>query len=355
MSNSARLQKCKNKYFAASNSYDGFVSYFDKCFSSDEHDKVFIIKGGPGTGKSSLMKKVAQMGDKENFEVEEIYCSSDINSLDGVIIRNGERSIAVLDGTAPHERDASVPGAVDMIISLYDFFNISGLEDYKNKIRELIKNKNTAYRKAYDQLNISSVFHRKSRAEKLSFFDYERAEEEATLLIRAIYTEGERKRGVRLISAFGKDGYVSFDTLDSICKRIYSIKADPVFSEAFIKILETKLFSTDCNFYIIPSPLDRSITEAIYLPDNKTAVIVNGKGGSIIDANKFVKSDYDYNDELKEYDIAANKMLEGAKKYFALSSKYHFELEKIYSSNVNFDAINDYCENLISYIKKLLS
>ncbi len=355
MSKEKDYNRCKNSYFAASNSFDGFVSYFDKCFSSRELDKIFVIKGGPGTGKSTLMRKVSKIADDSGFTKEEIYCSSDINSLDGVIIKKGNRSVAMLDGTAPHERDAVIPGAVDVIVSLYDFFDIKGLEKSKNEIISLIDKKNSAYQKAYDQLHLSSVFQRKSKAEKLKHFDFEKAEEEAALVVRAVYSEGERKRSVRLISAFSKDGYYTLDTLDLISDRIYSIKADPVFAEAFIKILENKLMTTDADFYILPSPFDKGVTEALYFPKTKTSVIVNGKGGSIIDANKFIKPGYLYSTELKEYDTMANKFQESAKKYFSESSTHHFDLEKIYSGNINFDALNSYSENLISYIKNILS
>ena len=37
------------KYFGAANSYNGFISYFDKIFDSKEYDKIYVLKGGPGT------------------------------------------------------------------------------------------------------------------------------------------------------------------------------------------------------------------------------------------------------------------------------------------------------------------
>jgi len=44
-----------NSYFAAANGYDGFVSYFEKVFDAKDYTRLFILKGGPGTGKSSIM------------------------------------------------------------------------------------------------------------------------------------------------------------------------------------------------------------------------------------------------------------------------------------------------------------
>ena len=47
------------KYFLAANSCEGFCSYFDKSYLPDGEWRAFIIKGGPGTGKSSFMKYFA--------------------------------------------------------------------------------------------------------------------------------------------------------------------------------------------------------------------------------------------------------------------------------------------------------
>ena len=43
-------------YFAASNTGAGFVNYFDRIFLQDE--RVYILKGGPGTGKSYFLRQV---------------------------------------------------------------------------------------------------------------------------------------------------------------------------------------------------------------------------------------------------------------------------------------------------------
>ena len=46
------------KYFLAANSGNGFLSLFDTCYSAKDGWKVYIIKGGPGTGKSSLVNEI---------------------------------------------------------------------------------------------------------------------------------------------------------------------------------------------------------------------------------------------------------------------------------------------------------
>ena len=47
------------KFFAASNTEAGFVSYFAENFRR-RADRCYIIKGGPGTGKSRLMREMGE-------------------------------------------------------------------------------------------------------------------------------------------------------------------------------------------------------------------------------------------------------------------------------------------------------
>ena len=57
----------KKVFFASSNSYKGFQSYFDLIYNPKNLKKIYIVKGGPGTGKSHLMKSVAEHFEGENY------------------------------------------------------------------------------------------------------------------------------------------------------------------------------------------------------------------------------------------------------------------------------------------------
>ena len=52
-------------FFAAANTGRGFVSYFDEIFFCDDIKQRYVIKGGPGTGKSSIMRRVAKRGESD--------------------------------------------------------------------------------------------------------------------------------------------------------------------------------------------------------------------------------------------------------------------------------------------------
>lgn len=88
------------QYFLGSNSPTGFASLYGALSDPARMERLYILKGGPGCGKSSLMRRVARHAQAAGRAVEEILCSGDPDSLDAV--RLPELGIAVVDGTAPH-------------------------------------------------------------------------------------------------------------------------------------------------------------------------------------------------------------------------------------------------------------
>ena len=53
------MENFKLKYFLGANSCEVFCSFFEKSYLPDGEWRAFIIKGGPGTGKSSFIKYFA--------------------------------------------------------------------------------------------------------------------------------------------------------------------------------------------------------------------------------------------------------------------------------------------------------
>ena len=89
-------------FFLGANSGQGFQNLFPRfCRPEDFHDLI-VLKGGPGVGKSTLMRTIGKAMEERGEEVEYLYCSGDPQSLDGVHIPRIRT--AIVDGTAPHGR-----------------------------------------------------------------------------------------------------------------------------------------------------------------------------------------------------------------------------------------------------------
>ena len=48
------------QYFLGANSPAGFYSLYSELLSPETANAIYILKGGPGCGKSTLMRRVAQ-------------------------------------------------------------------------------------------------------------------------------------------------------------------------------------------------------------------------------------------------------------------------------------------------------
>jgi len=101
------------KVFPGGNTGLGFFSFYDE-LSDPSARRIYVIKGGPGVGKSTFMRRIADEVIKLGQDAEFLCCASDNDSYDGV--RFPDLGIIMLDGTAPHVVDPKNPGAVDTII-----------------------------------------------------------------------------------------------------------------------------------------------------------------------------------------------------------------------------------------------
>lgn len=123
------------RYFLGTTTPQGFYNTLQDMKEKGEIKRLFLIKGGPGSGKSSLMKRLAKYYDDKGEATQSFYCSSDPNSLDAVY--NPTRKVAFVDATAPHEMSPQYPGAFESVIELSKGFNTDYLQNHREEIKRL--------------------------------------------------------------------------------------------------------------------------------------------------------------------------------------------------------------------------
>ena len=132
--------------FPAATGPDGLISCFDYLMPDAQLRRKIILKGGPGVGKSTFMRRVQAALCSDGEESTLYFCSGDPDSLDAVAIPG--KGLLILDGTAPHIVDPTIPGARDSLINLGDCLNEEALRPRLAQIRSVMAEHSACMRRA---------------------------------------------------------------------------------------------------------------------------------------------------------------------------------------------------------------
>ncbi|MBR5115367.1 MAG: hypothetical protein IK101_08775 [Oscillospiraceae bacterium] len=147
----------RTAYFLGANACSGFYSGFDAFASEAATEKLFIIKGGPGCGKSGFMRSIASALLDRGLEVEVFLCSGDPDSLDGIYVP--ELKTAYIDGTAPHVLEPVSAGVTGNYVSFAQFYDGEFSCEERERILGLTRSYKAAYVEAYRALKAYGELH----------------------------------------------------------------------------------------------------------------------------------------------------------------------------------------------------
>jgi len=138
------------RYFLGANSAEGFFSCYDSFCSPEKGNFLWVIKGGPGCGKSSFMKKIGAAAEQLGMDVEYVQCSGDPDSVDGVYLP--ALKLGYVDGTAPHIQDVAYPAVRGAYLDLGQFYDRDLLQKRAEDIIRCTKAYKSSYQLAYSAL-----------------------------------------------------------------------------------------------------------------------------------------------------------------------------------------------------------
>lgn len=99
------------KLFGSAISPDGAVNYLYSII--DVMPKCYVVKGEPGTGKSTLLQKVLDAAVTRGLDVEAFYCPLDPEKVEHLVIP--ALGVACTTSSEPHLSDpANAAGVLDM-------------------------------------------------------------------------------------------------------------------------------------------------------------------------------------------------------------------------------------------------
>lgn len=328
------------KYFVASNSSEGFCSYYDEVFDPKKLYKIFVIKGGSGTGKAFFMKEIAKCAELNGFSVRYIYCSSDADSLDGIIIN--EQKIAVLDGTSPHVYEPKYIGAVESFVNLADFLDEKILSASRKVIENISSEKKRGFERVYRDLRAFRALSENIEYLVFSCLKLEKMKKYASRFADGLEKEeGEVEH--LLTRSIGMRGLSSFDTYFENAKIYYEINdyfetAHFMMREIYFVMRENKV-----NLRISSNPIIKERMDALCATNSGLTFEINNRMNNAtrsINMRRFVDGGEisKIRQEYRALARARDGVLDLALEEFENIKKYHFILEEIYGSAMNFDA-----------------
>jgi len=353
--------------FLGSNSSEGFFSSFQYILSQKEANKIICIKGGPGTGKSFMLKKVGNHFKEKGYTVEFHHCSSDVDSLDGILIK--ELKVAMIDGTAPHSIDPKTPGAVDEILDLAKYLDEDKIRGEKERIMDISKEVSLYFNRAYKYLRASRVvFEDLESLNKLALnvSKLNLIKEDLKHKLLPMNVSGVGTSRHLFATAFTPTGIETFvDTLYKGYNTVYLLKGDAgTGSREVLKYIYEEAIKRDLYVEAFHDPFIPERLEHILLPHLSIALLTCNEINKEyfkenltdvelqIDMNTILNKDIlnKYESEIKYSEDIFYELLSKALNILSEVKVIRNTLEDIYISSMNFKEIDTIYENIITEI-----
>ena len=322
------------KYFPGANSGEGFFTRFSGIIPPHaEHHYTYVLKGGPGVGKNTLMKKVATCALEKGYDIEEYRCASDPKSLDAV--RIPKLRIVLLDGTSPHSIDPKVPGIDDEVIDLGHFKNQQEFVKSSEQIYKLLVDNKNHYKAAYAMLGAACTLKREAISAMYSTVSIDKLRAFLSRLVNSKKQGTPRRLFARSATP---DGVIDFS---SYFLPENTVKFTGIVGE--IALIEAEKLLADKECEVFYDYIDPHMPRCIIVGD---IAISMGDGGDLL--NGMCRGEVP-----THVSFCLDKVEHLVKRATAELSKSlasHDKIEEIYRDYVDYDRVNLEGETLLKRI-----
>lgn len=320
-------------YFAGGNTACGFYSCFEDILPAPKRKRMFYLKGGPGVGKSTLMKRAAAYAKGRGLQTELFHCSSDPDSLDGLCLP--QRGLALMDGTAPHVYDPAVPAARDTLLSLGDFLDEDALRPHARDIAALQAEISARFHRCYRYLSAARECYQAPEAGRM---EESRADALARAIADTFPLRGGRGAVRRLFAAaYTPKGRVEALHLGDAAQVTKVELPFGLYATGLMQRLSAMAVSRGLDVVELLDPLSPGEIAHLYLPGHDIAVM---SGPRPKDEEGWVEADRLFalaDDREQGFDRNAFELLiQRATEQLSAAKALHDQLEGYYSGHMDF-------------------
>lgn len=345
------------KFLLGSNSKRGFYSLFDELRNPLEGNRLYIIKGGPGSGKSSLMKRVIKELKAKNHSLEYIHCASDPRSLDAFI--DYDAGISMVDGTSPHTMDPIYPGAYDVIINMAECWDDKNLVNNKGEIIALSNTISTSHQMATSCIKAATSLLDNNMAIAQSYINHEITQDFIRQIMKELKDSKTGNEKKRLLSAVSVGETVFFgDTISTLTTKQYIIPDKWGATSGLIlssihemaKNLNLEHITCYCSIRT-PDKIDHIIFPQAKIAITCANVFHNVKGNKQKVLEDVYKPIPDMkNEQMNLHLDKAKNLIDTASKHIERAKLLHDDLEAFYIEAMDFSRVDGIYDRIIREI-----
>ena len=329
----------------------GFFHLHDNIID-EGRNMLYIIKGMPGGGKSSMMKEIGERAFKKGYDIEYHHCPSDPNSVDGLVI--DALKIALVDGTSPHAIEPKCSGLKDKIVDLAQFIDASSLKLYKEEIISAKKKNKIAYDRAFSYFKSSKSIHDLMERERNNNINKNGINKLSCDLQDRIFSgdllniENVNFKNRHLFSAaYTPEGFVDYTStiLDGIKNRYY-LKGDSLTEKtAIFKWIINRANLLEYHIEIFYNPMFPSEIATVIISELNTIISTSAEIKNyiytLIDLNEYLENK-NFQEDLKIY----NNLIERGIDALAGAKDNHEILETSYKRCIDYEGIDTIREKI---------
>jgi len=345
------------QYFLGANTAEGFYSLYDDFADVENGDYIYYIKGGPGNGKSTFMRKISRAAEEKGMGVEYAMCSGDPASLDGIYIR--EIKTAFVDATSPHVQEPALPGAAGRYIDLSAYYR-RGASWERDTLARLFSLYREQYAEAYRLFQAAGLSLPESipgLVEEAAVRQTVRQAREAAA--RYIPNGDGFKEKRRFYCANTCDGPVAF--WDSIREmgKVCLVSDACGLADVFLKTVAEHSKAAEQEIIRCPDPLRPKKLWGLLLPEAGLAFVTEKKETPYPDKpwrrfrlERLIASEAlgANRDEIRRRKAAADSLLRLGQAHLRAAKDYHDRLEALYFPAVDFRALDAFTKKTIQLL-----
>lgn len=256
------------RFFLGANSPTGFYSLYDQLIDLDRAQALYLLKGGPGCGKSTLMRSVGQRLEEAGHPVEYIQCSGDPDSLDAIV--DHQLGAAIVDATAPHVVEPTCPGALERYVNLGDCYDEAALKPMRHQLVDAMAGYKDCYRRAYRCLTAAAEI----RADLRALLETPALERRMVRRARGILSRECKQTGgqagtsvQRFLGAVCCQGRVcNFSTVEALCQRVYVLCDTYGLGHPLLSTLAAGAMAAGYDVIVCPDPTQPDRMSHVLIP-----------------------------------------------------------------------------------------